>query len=201
MAESRRVITVYTEASPNPNSLKFVLNFSLLENMSIDYPSKEEASNSPLAIALFEEYSFIQRLFVASNFITVTKDDATDWFEVNPKIRHFIKEWFTAEKPIFEQSIEADIAKKNEAEKPQASATDGELEERIKVVLDEYVRPAVEGDGGAISFHSFNDGVVKVLLQGSCSGCPSSTITLKQGIENLLTRMVPEVKEVVAEGV
>ena len=200
MSDSKRVVTVYTEASPNPNSLKFVLNFNLLENVSIDYPTKEDASNSPLATALFEEYSFIQRLFIAANFITITKDESTDWFEVNPQIRHFIKEWFMAEKAVFSEEIKATIEKKNE-EIPAASGSSEELIDKIKVVLDEYVRPAVEGDGGAITFHSFNDGVVKVLLQGSCSGCPSSTITLKQGIENLLTRMVPEVKEVVAEGV
>lgn len=200
MAEARRVVTVYTEASPNPNSLKFVLNFNLLENISIDYPSVEEATNSPLVTAIFNEYSFVQRVFVASNFITITKDEATDWFEVNPRIRHFIKEWFEAEKPVFSESLKAEVEKKNEEPKASGSGDDN-LEDKIKVVLDEYVRPAVEGDGGAISFHSFNDGVVKVLLQGSCSGCPSSTITLKQGIENLLTRMVPEVKEVVAEGV
>ena len=200
MTETRRVVTVYTEASPNPNSLKFVLNFNLLENMSIDYPTVEDATNSPLATSLFNEFPFVQRIFIAANFITITKDEATDWFEENPKIRHHIKEWFLAENEVFSSKIEEEVKQKEEVA-ASASGSDKELEDKIKVVLDEYVRPAVEGDGGAISFHSFNEGVVKVLLQGSCSGCPSSTITLKQGIENLLTRMVPEVKEVVAEGV
>lgn len=128
-----------------------------------------------------------------SNFITVTKDNLTDWQEVKGEIQAFIKTFIEDGRQILlEENIEEDH---------KVLDTDTDIEAKIKGILDEYIRPAVEMDGGAISFHSFNEGVVKVLLQGSCSGCPSSTVTLKAGIENLLKKMVPEVTEVVAEGV
>ncbi len=190
-------VNIYTEQSPNPNSIKFVLDVPLVDNISFDFPDKESAKLAPLAQGLFEEFDFIQRIFIATNFITVTKNEETDWFEVNPKITAFLKEWFNAEKPILLEEIKKEVIK----EDLKAHNEETETEAKIKSILNDYVRPAVESDGGAINFHSFNNGVVKVLLQGSCSGCPSSTITLKSGIENLLTRMVPEVKEVVAEGV
>ncbi len=128
-----------------------------------------------------------------SNFITVTKSDAVDWLEIQDVLKQHIQAYLEAEKPLLV----------NEAwEQGNAiDENDSETVKKIKGILDEYIRPAVEQDGGAISFHSFQDGVVKVLLQGSCSGCPSSTITLKAGIENLLKTMLPEVKEVEAEGV
>lgn len=194
-----KYVNVYTEASPNPNSLKFVLNFKLLQNLHLDFPSLEETEASPLAKALFEKFSFIERVFIANNFITITKSSEIDWFEINNEIKEFIKEYITSEKPVFSNDVLDEKTK--EEEKPASATASGDIDEKIKAILNDYVRPAVEQDGGAISFHSFNDGVVKVLLQGSCSGCPSSTLTLKAGIENLLTRMVPEVKEVVAEGV
>lgn len=199
---TQKLVTIYTEASPNPNSLKFVLNFRLLQNINLDFPTIEDADASPLAKALFERFDFVERVFIANNFITLTKKESTDWFEVNPVIKDFIKDYIITEKPVFVDELLDEKIKEDEAPK-NTSATEGnaDLDEKIKAILNDYVRPAVEQDGGAISFHSFNDGVVKVLLQGSCSGCPSSTLTLKAGIENLLTRMVPEVKEVVAEGV
>lgn len=198
---STKVVTIYTEASPNPNSLKFVLNFRLLENIHLDFPSAEETALSPLAKTLFDEFPFVQRVFIANNFITITKDDSTDWFEVNPIIKEYIRTYLLAEKPVFSDQLLDEKMKEEEAPITQSNEGNGDIEEKIKSILNDYVKPAVEQDGGAISFHSFNDGVVKVLLQGSCSGCPSSTLTLKAGIENLLTRMVPEVKEVIAEGV
>ncbi len=192
-----KVVTLYTEASPNPNSLKFVANFYLLENASLDFPTAAEAENAPLVKALFEEFNFITRIFVAANFVTITKTDAVDWFEMIPKIKEFIKVWLQEEKPVFTDAIEKQI---KEQAKPSMNAN-SVIENKIVSLLDDYVRPAVEADGGAISFHSYDDGVVKVLLQGSCSGCPSSTVTLKSGIENLLKRMMPdEVKEVIAVG-
>lgn len=195
-----KYVNVYTEASPNPNSLKFVLNFKLLQNLHLDFPSIEETEASPLAKAIFEKFDFVERVFIANNFITISKNAEIDWFEVNSEIKEFIKEYIVSEKPVFSSDVLDEKTK--EEEKPATSIGEGaDIDEKIKAILNDYVRPAVEQDGGAISFHSFNDGVVKVLLQGSCSGCPSSTLTLKAGIENLLTRMVPEVKEVVAEGV
>jgi len=129
-----------------------------------------------------------------ANFITVTKTDEIDWIEVTGMIKSLIKGYLEEGKPLFKA-------------KPEMTSTNERIEGesevvgKIKVILDEYIRPAVEQDGGAINFHSFEDGVVKVQLQGSCSGCPSSTVTLKAGIENLMKRMIPEVTEVVAEGV
>lgn len=190
--QAKRAVSLYTEASPNPNSLKFVANVMLIpEGVSRDYPTLESAEDAPLAAGLFKHFSFITRVFYMSNFITVTKDDATDWFEVKGKVQQFIKEHLEAGNALLTEEID----------KPDhaVSDEDTDLEVKIKGILDEYIRPAVEMDGGAISFHSFNEGKVTVTLQGSCSGCPSSTVTLKAGIENLLKRMVPEVTEVEAE--
>ncbi|MCU0354294.1 MAG: NifU family protein [Cytophagales bacterium] len=189
-----RYVNIYTEANPNPNSLKFVANFMLVpENVSFDYPDAPSAAQSPLAMELFG-FDYVRRVFFMNNFVTITKDETTEWNEVIPAMRAFLKEYFEQNKPVLA------------AEKAQTTHTvfnddDPEVVKKIKHLLDEYVRPAVESDGGAISFHSFDEGTVKLLLQGSCSGCPSSTLTLKAGIENLLKRMLPEVKEVVAEGV
>ncbi len=191
MQATSKPVTIYTESNPNPNSLKFVANFMLVpEGVSRDYPSIETTDQAPLAKALFEKFSYITRVFYMSNFVTVTKDEQTDWFEVKNEIQQFIKTYLEEGKPVLTEKIEKTL---------DEELTGDDTETKIKGVLEEYIRPAVEMDGGAISFHSFNEGTVKVLLQGSCSGCPSSTITLKSGIENLLKRMVPEVQEVVAE--
>ncbi|WP_460634759.1 NifU family protein [Larkinella harenae] len=192
-------VSLYTESSPNPNSMKFVVNFPLVpEGLSFDYADASEAlitgKDSPLVVALFG-FDFVKRVFIASNFITVTKDEETEWEEVLFEVKQFIRSYFNDQKPVFaKQTIDSNTTKV-EADSPTI--------QKIKSVLDQYIRPAVESDGGAISFHSFDDesGTVKVLLQGSCSGCPSSTLTLKAGIENLLTRLVPDVKQVEAEGV
>ncbi|NIJ51849.1 NifU family protein [Dyadobacter arcticus] len=195
-----RPVFVYTELSPNPNSMKFVLNFELVpDGLSFDYPSLEsaleEGKASPLASDLFQ-FPHVKRVFITSNFITITKDDTNAWEEVLRDTKQFIKIYFEENHPVFEQ-------KTIDTNTLIVDSRDSDTVQKIKAALDQYVRPAVESDGGAINFHSFNEdsGVVKVLLQGSCSGCPSSTLTLKAGIENLLTRMVPNVKEVVAEGV
>jgi Fe-S cluster biogenesis protein NfuA len=187
---NQRIVNIYTEANPNPNSLKFVVDFMLLpEAENLDFATLMEAEKCPLAIDLFK-FNFVKRVFIAANFVTITKDEAADWSDISPLLKSFIKGFLEDGKPLLIGEIDA-IATEN----------DSEVVTKIKVLLDEYVRPAVEQDGGAITFHSFVDGIVKVNLKGSCSGCPSSTVTLKAGIENLLKRMVPEVQEVVAEGV
>ncbi|MEM9983420.1 MAG: NifU family protein [Bacteroidota bacterium] len=195
MEKTKKYINVYTEANPNPNSLKFVINYMLTpEGISFDYPTLEAAREvSPLAVALFENFTTVARVFIAANFITVTKRETVEWEEVARPIKLFIQSYLEEDQPVFSQEH---IAKHN-----VIVETDSEVVKQIKGILDEYIRPAVETDGGAISFHSFdeNTGKVKVLLQGSCSGCPSSTVTLKAGIENLLKRMVPVVTEVEAE--
>lgn len=190
-------VNIYTEATPNPNSMKFVFNFELLpEQISFDYTSPADGitkeKNSPLAVALFG-MEFVERVFITSNFITITKNENTLWEDEIFGIKQFLKTYLEEKKPIF-INPDFDTEQDNESD-PIIS--------KIKDALNQYVKPAVESDGGAISFHSFDPetGLVKVLLQGSCSGCPSSTMTLKAGIEALLTRMIPEVKEVAAEGV
>lgn len=190
----RGPVTLYLEANPNPNSMKFVANYMLVpEGESFDFPDEGSASNAPVAKELFK-IDYVKRVFYMSNFITVTKGEDKEWTEVKDELKGLIKELLDSDTPLLTK-IESD----GSFESNSGSETD--IERSIKAILDEYVRPAVEQDGGAISFHSYEDGVVKVLLQGSCSGCPSSTITLKAGIENLLKRMIPEIKAVEAEGV
>jgi NFU1 iron-sulfur cluster scaffold homolog, mitochondrial len=196
----QRQTMIYTELSPNPNSMKFVLNFELApDGLTFDYPTVkatlEEDKASPLASDLFQ-FPFVRRIFIASNFITITKDDETEWEDVVYDIKKFMKIYFEQNNPVFAQ-------KTIEKNTFIVDVNDSPIVGKIKKALDEYVRPAVESDGGAINFASFDEitGQVKVYLQGSCSGCPSSTVTLKDGIERLLKTMVPEVKEVVAEGV
>ncbi len=184
-------ISIYLESNPNPNSLKFVVNEMLVpEGLSFDYPDKESACNAPLALELFD-FPEVDRVFYMSNFVTVTKKEDVMWLEIQNTIRDHIKKFLESGKHIIEVK-EEDFATEQE---------ETETIKKIKTILDEYIRPAVEQDGGAITFHSFIDGIVSVKLQGSCSGCPSSTITLKAGIENLFTRMMPdEVKSVEALG-
>ncbi|SIS64841.1 NifU family protein [Belliella pelovolcani] len=188
----KRPTTIYMEANPNPNSLKFVVNFMLVDDgISFDYPDAASAGNSPLALELFN-FAAVDRVFIASNFVTVTKKEDVDWIEIQDIVRNQIKTYLESGQAPVKAEFDQD---------PLFDENDSEVVKKIKGILDEYIRPAVEQDGGAIVFHSFQDGIVKVLLQGSCSGCPSSTVTLKAGIENLLTRMLPEVKEVQAQGV
>ena len=174
----KRHVNLYMEANPNPNSLKFVANYMLVEpGMSFDFPDSESAKNAPLALELFK-FDYVERVFYMSNFITVTKRPDVEWAEIQDEIRQFITQYLQQEKPL--------LADPETSDEAADSAEDNGLESQIKNILDEYVKPAVEMDGGAIQFHSFEDGVVTLLLQGACSGCPSSTITLKSGIENLL---------------
>jgi Fe-S cluster biogenesis protein NfuA len=182
-------VHIYLESNPNPNSLKFVVNEMLVpETMSFDFPDAASASNSPLAQELFT-YPYVDRVFFASNFVTITKKDDVEWLEIQSVLKDHIKKYLEAGKFIIEVNHEEDAVQEEETETIK----------KIKAILEDYIRPAVEQDGGAITYHSFVDGIVKVRLQGSCSGCPSSMITLKAGIENLFTRMIPgEVKAVEA---
>jgi Fe-S cluster biogenesis protein NfuA len=187
-----RPVHLYMEANPNPNSLKFVANFMLVEEgLSFDFPDLASADASQLAKELFN-FAAVQRVFIASNFVTITKAEDVEWVEVQTIFRDHIRQYLESGQQAVQVLLEKDLL---------FDENDSEIVKKIKGILDEYIRPAVEQDGGAIVFHSFADGVVKVLLQGSCSGCPSSTVTLKAGIQNLLTRMLPEVREVQAEGV
>ena len=191
--QNKRYVTLYLEANPNPNSLKFVANFMLVpEGASFDYPDAASAGLSPLAQELFT-FDYVDRVFFMSNFVTVTKKEGVEWAEIQDQLKKTILNYLEEDKPV----LLPEAAINN-----QINENDTEIEKQIKGILDEYVRPAVESDGGAITFHSYEDGVVKVLLQGSCSGCPSSTVTLKAGIENLLKRAMPDhIKSVEAQGV
>jgi len=188
------VISIYTEMTPNPETMKFVANKLLYPGKIIDFPDVESAKPSPLAIELFG-FPFIKSVFIASNFVTLTKTADTDWDDVIPAIRQFLKEYLEEGKPVINE--EEVVVKKSEGNTIEAD--DDDVVKRIKELLENYVKPAVEMDGGAIQFKSYNEGVVNLMLQGSCSGCPSSIITLKAGIESMMKRMIPEVKEVVAE--
>jgi Fe-S cluster biogenesis protein NfuA len=188
------VISIYTEMTPNPETMKFVANKLLYPGKSIDFPDVESAKPSPLAIELFG-FPFIKAVFVASNFVTLTKTSDTDWTDVIPTIRLFLKEYLEEGKPVIN---EEDVVV-TRTEGNTIDADDDDVVKRIKELLENYVKPAVEMDGGAIQFKSYSEGTVNLMLQGSCSGCPSSMITLKSGIEGMMKRMIPEVKEVVAE--
>ena len=193
-AKEKDPVSIYMESNPNPNSLKFVANKMLIqEGKSYDFPDIESAEFAPLARELFT-LDYVDRVFYMSNFVTVTKKENIEWVEIQNELKSKIKSFLESDKPL--------LTKEPEPYQPEIeTVADSDTVARIKEVLDEYVKPAVEMDGGAIQFESFGEGVLKVNLQGSCSGCPSSTVTLKAGIENLLKKMVPEVKEVQALGV
>lgn len=187
------LVSIYTEMTPNPETMKFVANKLLYASKSIDFQDESTAAPSPLAKELFA-FPFIKSVFIASNFVTLTKTADTQWDEVIPTIREFLKEYLESDKVIINES--EIVAAKNDN---TINADDTDVVVRIKELLENYVKPAVEMDGGAISFRGYNNGVVSLMLQGSCSGCPSSMITLKSGIEGMMKRMIPEVTEVVAE--
>lgn len=192
--EATEIIEIYTESTPNPESLKFVTNRHILPNFQLDFRAKEFASGSELAKTLFD-IPFVNGVFIANNFVTVTKKPEFEWFEITPEIKESIKSFIkSGRKPVDDSLLPKDIL-----EKETASVSQSDPESRIKDLLEKYVKPAIQMDGGHIEFKSFEQGVVKLSLQGSCSGCPSSVLTLKSGIEGLLKRMVPEVTEVEAE--
>lgn len=193
---------IYAEVTPNPATMKFVANHTLAPNGQVfEFDSEASASDSPFAQKLFT-FPFIKGLFIAQNFVTITKIDGVEWDDVMLELREYISNYLNTGHSIFNEG--ASNAKADEAVKGSSGLTDHAkpdtpIEEQIVEILDDYIRPAVEGDGGAIHFKSYDDGKLTVVLKGSCSGCPSSTVTLKSGIQNLFERMLPEVKEVVAE--
>ncbi len=184
---------IYAESTPNPSALKFVANQYLLEEGSVEYLTVEDAKNCPLAQELFK-FDGVASVFITTNFVTINKKNEFDWFELMPIFREFIKGYLQSGEKVFTGATEQ---KANPA--IERTQTNSAIETKIIEALEEYVKPAVEQDGGAIHFKSFEEGKVTLIMKGSCSGCPSSTVTLKGGIERLLLQLVPEVKEVVAE--
>ena len=181
--------TVYVEATPNPSVLKFVSN-KILTKTSAEFKSIDDTAASPLARELFN-FPFVKEVFIDENYISITKYAMTEWDEVTPEVRSFIKVFLENGKTVIDESL---IQKLPQAEKQQEAYFDGldVTSQRIINILEEYVKPAVQADGGNIAFESYDeaDKRVKVVLQGACSGCPSSTFTLKSGIENMLKDML-----------
>jgi Fe-S cluster biogenesis protein NfuA len=190
------IISIYTEMTPNPETMKFVANKLLYPGKSADFPDESTSAASPLAKELFG-FPFIKSVFIASNFITLTKtSDTEDWQDVIPAVKQFLKDYLEGGGSVIN---EEELVKVKQESSNTVEADDDDVVKRVKELLENYVKPAVEMDGGAIQFKSYDQGTVNLMLQGSCSGCPSSMITLKAGIEGMMKRMIPEVKEVVAE--
>lgn len=189
------IISIYTEETPNPQTLKFVANKLLYPGKTADFPDENAATGSPLAQQLFA-FPFVKSVFIASNFVTLTRtDDIENWDDVVPSIKQFLKDYIEEGGVIINEDV---LSRSKTDTNNSISADDGDTVKKIKEVLKNYVAPAVEMDGGAIQFQSFQDGILNLKMLGSCSGCPSSMITLKAGVEKIIMRMVPEVKEVVA---
>ncbi len=192
-------VMLYTEQTPNPEALKYVTNRLLYRGIA-DFKEKDLAAEwSPMANSLME-LPYVKSVYFNNNYVTVTKEMNYDWAEIMLKLKEFIKDYLekggTVINDGFAEYWEARTAADNAG---QFSGEGGEIARKVKELIDTYVKPAVEMDGGNIEFKAYDKGVVYVTMQGSCSGCPSSTVTLKAGIEGMLKRMVPEVTEVVQE--
>tara|TARA_Y100001933_G_scaffold168768_1_gene166975 strand:+ start:25 stop:630 length:606 start_codon:yes stop_codon:yes gene_type:complete len=192
-------VTIYAELTPNPSTMKFVANKYLLPSgESANFNLKKDTIGfSPLAEELFN-LPFVDGVFIASNFVTVTKTDNVSWDFITMQLREFIREWISEGKEILLKSQENEEPSIPEVDISKLEFESSDLDHKIASLLDQYVRPAVANDGGAIDYLGYKDGKVTVLMKGSCAGCPSSTATLKGGIETLLKQHLPEVKEVIA---
>lgn len=192
-------VMLYTEQTPNPETLKYVANCLIYRGIA-DFREKELAEEwSPMANSLME-LPYVKSVYLNNNFVTITKEMNYEWNDIMLRLKSFIKDFVESGgvvvKEGFSEYMEKIAAENNAA---QFSGENGDIARRVKDLIDMYVKPAVESDGGNIEFKSFENGVVNVIMQGSCSGCPSSTVTLKAGIEGMLKRMIPEVREVVQE--
>lgn len=179
---------IQTESTPNPATLKFLPGQTVLETGTADFPNAESAATSPLANRVFAVQG-VAGVFFGTDFVTVTKADDVEWDHIKPSILGAIMEHYQSGAPVMEGTDSSSGHAEHTGE-------DGEIVDQIKELLDTRVRPAVAQDGGDITFHGFDRGVVYLHMQGACAGCPSSTLTLKMGIENLLRHYIPEVVEV-----
>ncbi|SER81996.1 Fe-S cluster biogenesis protein NfuA, 4Fe-4S-binding domain [Tranquillimonas rosea] len=179
---------IQTESTPNPATLKFLPGQTVLDGGTADFPAPEAADKSPLAARLFA-VDGVKAVFFGNDFVTVTKDEPVEWDHIKPALLGAIMEHFQSGQPVME-------GEQNKTEHVIHEGADGEIVGQIKELLDTRVRPAVAQDGGDITFHGFDRGIVYLHMQGACAGCPSSTLTLKMGIENLLRHYIPEVVEV-----
>jgi Fe-S cluster biogenesis protein NfuA len=177
---------IQTQDTPNPATLKFIPGVPVMDNGTADYPAADSAGNSPLARRLFQ-IDGIKGVFLGGDFVAVTKEETLDWFALKPSILAGIMEHYASGMPVVEKA------------EPGGEAVDedeNEIVTQIKQLLDTRVRPAVAMDGGDIVFQGFDDGIVTLQMRGACQGCPSSTATLKMGIENMLRHYIPDVREV-----
>jgi Fe-S cluster biogenesis protein NfuA len=178
---------IQTEETPNPATLKFIPGCEVMVSGTADFKNVDDSARSPLAHRLFEVEG-VDGVFLGLDFITVAKREDREWYLMKPAILGVIMEHFTAGRPVISDDVEVDEGDFNEE--------DGEVVSQIKELLETRVRPAVAMDGGDIVFEGFHEGVVTLHMQGACAGCPSSTATLKMGIENMLRHYIPEVREV-----
>jgi len=189
------VIDLYVEETPNPETMKFVFDKLLFPGKSADFHSPDSASASPLAKELFN-FPFVKSVFIASNFITITKTfEFDEWTDLLPDIKRFLKEYIEEGKEVINKE---ELSKRKEESTNIIFSNDEDIVKRIKELLEDYINPAVEMDGGTIQFISYDDGVVNLDMQGACSGCPSSLITLKSGVERILKQRIPQIKKVVS---
>lgn len=188
-------IEVYAESTPNPSVLKFVANIKLVVN-DLEFKKIEEAEDSPLSMELFN-FPFVKEVFISENYVSITKNDTAEWNEITVELRSFIKQFIAeGQKIVLETALQQKVS---EVYTPDIELDD--VSKKIIDILEEYIKPAVAADGGNIIFQSYEAASkkVNVILQGACSGCPSSTITLKNGIENMLKELIPgKINEVVA---
>jgi Fe-S cluster biogenesis protein NfuA len=195
--------SVYAEMTPNPSVLKFVANKRLVEVDSVEFRNIEEAQPSPLATKLFH-FPFVKEVFISANYVAISKFDIVEWEEVTLDLRELIRDFIAEGGTVLnEAALKAQSSEDNDSSEespaaagfvhPEETAQEDwdAIDEKIVSLLDEYVKPAVANDGGNIKFLNHKDGIVSVLLQGACSGCPSSTATLKQGIETMLKNFLP----------
>lgn len=177
---------IQTQDTPNPATLKFIPGVPVMDSGTADYPAADSAANSPLARRLFQ-IDGIRGVFLGGDFVAVTKEDSLDWFALKPSILAGIMEHYASGMPVVEMADTVAEA---------ADEVEDEIVTQIKQLLDTRVRPAVAMDGGDIVFQGFDDGIVTLQMRGACQGCPSSTATLKMGIENMLRHYIPDVREV-----
>jgi Fe-S cluster biogenesis protein NfuA len=186
-------IQVSLEFTPNPNTLKFVVNTRFMERGASNFTSVSQAEGkSPLAVSLFS-VSGVAAVMVGTSFVTITKSTEGDWDVVAEKIPELIEKHLKSGLPVFSPGFDPNASVKSSS----GSAEDQEIEKKIRELLDTEIRPAVAMDGGDITFGKYEDGVVYLSLQGACSSCPSSTATLKMGVETRLKEVIPQIREVV----
>ncbi len=186
---SKIPVTVYAESTPNPGVMKFVANKPLAEG-TFEFKNIDEAASAPLAKELFT-FPFVKEVFISANYVSVMKYNMADWNEVTMELREFVRNYIEHGKPILDDDILTQ-SKKSQANSEVKNTELSDIDKEIISILDEYVKPAVASDGGHIAFDSFDEDTktVRVVLQGACSGCPSATVTLKNGIENMLREML-----------